>query len=162
MSACPTHVLQPAFLEYGLAGIMKPRLVFDSAFCNFECHRCAEVCPDGAILPMPLADKKLTRLGLAVIDFEKCVVKANGTDCAACSEHCPTQAVSTVPYGTNLRLPEMHNELCIGCGACEYACPVRPRRAITVQADAVHSTASRKVEAPAKAPAPAPGEEFPF
>ena len=152
VSACPTHVLQPAFLEYGFAGIMKPRLDFNQSFCNFECHRCSEVCPDGAILPLALEDKKLTRLGVAHIDYRKCIVKAHGTDCAACSEHCPTQAVSTVPYGNNLRLPTMHPELCIGCGACEYACPVRPTRAITIKAHAVHSRAERKIEAPATAP----------
>jgi ferredoxin-type protein NapF len=160
VSACPTHVLQPAFLEYGFAGLMKPRLDFSHAFCNFECHRCSEICPDGAILPLALADKQLTRLGVASIDYGKCIVKAHGTDCAACAEHCPTQAVSTVPYGDNLRLPTMHPELCIGCGACEYACPVRPTRAITVQAHAVHSRAERKLEAPAAVPTPA--EDIPF
>ena len=160
VSACPTHVLQPAFLEYGLGGIMKPRLDFNRSFCNFDCHRCAEVCPDGAILPMPLPDKQLTCLGIAHIDYAKCIVKANGTDCAACSEHCPTQAVSTVPHGDNLRLTEMHPELCIGCGACEYACPVRPERAIVVTARAVHSRAERKIEAPASAPVP--DDDFPF
>jgi len=153
VSACTTHVLQPAFLEYGFAGIMKPRLDFTHAFCNFECNRCTEVCPDGAILPLALADKKVTRLGVASIDYGKCIVKVHGTDCAACAEHCPTQAVSTVPYGDNLRLPTMHPELCIGCGACEYACPVRPTRAITIQGHAVHSIAEKKVEAPATAPA---------
>ncbi|HQF40605.1 MAG TPA: 4Fe-4S binding protein [Opitutaceae bacterium] len=160
VSACPTHVLQPAFLEYGFAGLMKPRLDFDRSFCNFECHRCGEVCPDGAILPLPLEEKKLVRLGVAHIDYRRCIVQANGTDCAACSEHCPTQAVSTVPYGDNLRLPTMHPELCIGCGACEYACPVRPVRAITVKAHAVHSRAERKVEAPATAPMR--DDELPF
>ena len=152
VSACTTHVLQPAFLEYGFAGIMKPRLDFNHAFCNFECNRCTEVCPDGAILPLALADKKVTRLGVASIDYGKCIVKQHGTDCAACAEHCPTQAVNTVPYGDNLRLPTMHPELCIGCGACEYACPVRPTRAITIQGHAVHSRAEHKVEAPATAP----------
>ena len=160
VSACPTHVLQPAFLEYGFAGIMKPRLDFNLSFCNFECHRCADICPDGAILPLALADKKLTRLGVARIDYSKCIVKANGTDCAACSEHCPTQAVSTVPFSANLRLPQMHPELCIGCGACEYACPVRPTRAITIKAHAEHSRAERKVED--QATAPTPGNDFPF
>jgi len=158
VSACTTHVLQPAFLEYGFAGIMKPRLDFTHAFCNFECNRCSEVCPDGAILPLALADKKITRLGVASIDYGKCVVKQNGTDCAACAEHCPTQAVSTIPYGDNLRLPTMHPELCIGCGACEYACPVRPTRAITIQGHAVHSRAEKKIEAPATAPT----DDIPF
>ncbi len=160
VSACPTHVLQPAFLEYGVAGIMKPRLDFNHSFCNFECTRCADICPDSAILPLALEAKKLTRLGLAHIDYRKCVVPVNGTDCSACSEHCPTQAVNTVPYAGNLRLPQMHPELCIGCGACEYACPVRPERAIRITAQAVHNQAEQKIEAPATAPRPS--DEFPF
>jgi ferredoxin len=160
VSVCPTHVLQPSFLEYGLAGIMKPHLDFERSFCNFECTSCGDICPDGAILRLAPADKKLTCIGVADIDYDKCIVKTNGTDCAACSEHCPTQAVSTVPYGNNLRLPQMHRGLCIGCGACEYACPVRPARAITVSAKLVHTRARRKVESPAINPSS--GSDFPF
>ena len=43
LRACPTGVLQPAFLEYGLTGLMKPRLDYTGAFCNFDCDRCAEL-----------------------------------------------------------------------------------------------------------------------
>jgi ferredoxin len=62
--------------------------------------------------------------------------------------------VDTVPFRTNLRLPRVNEALCIGCGACEYACPVRPQRAITVAARARHIRAQRAVEAkPAVRPA---------
>jgi len=160
ISACPTHVLQPAFLEYGFAGIMKPRLDYAAAFCNFDCRRCAEVCPDSALTLLPLAEKQVTRLGIARLDLEKCVVKAHGKDCAACSEHCPTKAVDTVPYGDNLRLPQMHDELCIGCGACQFACPVRPERAITVHGHRRHDRAEKRIEK--KAEAPQGSGDFPF
>ena len=30
------------------------------------------------------------------------------------------------------RFPVVAEEICIGCGACEYLCPVRPISAITV------------------------------
>jgi len=160
ISACPTHVLQPAFLEYGFAGVMKPRLEYAVAFCNFDCRRCAEVCPDGALTLLALADKQVTRLGIARLDLEKCVVKSINKDCAACSEHCPTKAVDTIPYGDNLRLPQMHDELCIGCGACQFACPARPTRAITVTGHRRHDRAQKKIEK--KAEAPQSSGDFPF
>lgn len=160
ISACPTHVLQPAFLEYGLLGLMKPRMDFQRAFCNFDCVRCGEVCPDGAISLLSLADKHVTSIGEVRFHRDKCVVVTNGTDCAACSEHCPTKAVYTTPYGNNLRLPTIAEDLCIGCGACEYACPVRPQRAITVAGHRRHGRATVKVEP--KAVLPSAGGDFPF
>jgi ferredoxin len=160
VSACPTHVLQPASLEYGLAGFMKPRLDYAAAFCNFDCRRCGEVCPTGAISRLALEDKQLTRIGLAQLDLDHCIVKTMGTDCAACSEHCPTKAVDTIPYGDNLRLPQVTADLCIGCGACEYACPALPKKAIAVGGRRRHELAVRRVEGKATDPRARGG--FPF
>jgi ferredoxin len=139
---------------------MKPRLEYSAAFCNFECRRCGEVCPDGAISLLALADKQLTQIGEAHFDQKKCIVVVKGTDCAACSEHCPTKAVHTIPYGDNLRLPEVTRDLCIGCGACEYACPVLPEKAIVVAGHRRHGRARKPVET--KAAAPTPAGDFPF
>ena len=160
VSACPTHVLQAASVEYGFAGFMKPRLDYTAAFCNFDCRRCGEVCPTGAIARLDLADKQVTRIGLARLDLEKCIVKTKGTDCAACSEHCPTKAVDTIPYGENLRLPQVTDDLCIGCGACEYACPAQPQKAISVAGRWRHERAVRRVEGKAKDPRKQ--NDFPF
>jgi ferredoxin len=160
ISECPTGVLQPAFLEYGLLGLMKPRMDYRIAFCNFDCRRCGEVCPDGAIDLLDLAAKHLAKIGEAHFYRDKCVVVTNGTDCAACSEHCPTKAVTTIPYGNNLRLPSLNDELCIGCGACEHACPVKPDKAITVTGLRAHSIAKKFTEP--KATLPKPAGDFPF
>ena len=160
ISACPTHVLQPAFLEYGFAGLMMPHLDFTKAFCTYTCRTCEEICPDGAISLLDLADKQVTRIGEAQLDEDKCIVKTKGTDCAACSEQCPTQAVSTVPYGSNLRLPRLNRDLCIGCGACEYACPVQPEKAIIVAGLRRHGRAQKPPDK--KAVAPTPAGDFPF
>lgn len=160
VTACPTQVLQPAVLDYGWLGLAKPHLDFERAFCNFDCHRCAEVCPTGAISLLPLADKRLTSIGTAHFERSRCIVETDGTDCAACSEHCPTKAVDTVPFRENLRLPQVKENLCIGCGACEFACPVRPQRAITVAARTVHTRAEKAVEA--KPTLPKPAGDFPF
>ncbi len=163
ITECPTAVLQPAFLEYGWRGLMKPRMDYSVAFCNFDCRRCGEVCPDGAIALLGLSAKHLTKIGEAQFDRDTCVVVTNGTDCAACSEHCPTKAVSTTPYlnkGKNLRLPSVKKELCVGCGACEYACPAKPNKAIKVNGLLRHGWAKKNIQP--KATLPKSSGDFPF
>lgn len=160
ISACPTHVLRPAFLEYGAGGLFRPHLEYVSAYCLYECKTCSEVCPDGALSLPDLATKQVTQIALADFHQSRCIVEVNGTDCAACSEHCPTKAISTVPYRDNLRLPVLNQSLCVGCGACQYACPVRPLQAFLVTPRAVHARAEKFVEK--KATAPVPSDDFPF
>ena len=43
-----------------------------------------------------------------------------------------------VDFGdTGLTIPRVRRELCIGCGACQYICPVRPVQAVVVNGAAV-------------------------
>ncbi|MBN2613370.1 MAG: 4Fe-4S binding protein [Bacteroidales bacterium] len=141
VSVCPTGVLQPSFLEFGFTGMMVPRMDFHTNYCNFECTKCGEACPTGAILPLTQEAKKITQTGRVIFVIENCVVYTDNTACGSCSEHCPTQAVRMVPYKDGLTIPETHPSTCIGCGACEYACPVRPYRAIYVDGNPVHQIA---------------------
>ena len=161
VSACPNDVLQPAFMEYGLAGLMQPRMDYWKGFCNFECSRCLDVCPTGALLPMQLDTKKLTQLGIAKFIKENCIVHTDKTDCGACSEHCPTKAVKMVPYEEgDLVIPEVEDEICIGCGACEYACPTTPYKAIFVNGNSEHKLAEKPKEE--EIIMPTEEEDFPF
>ncbi|HDR89049.1 MAG TPA: 4Fe-4S binding protein [Bacteroidetes bacterium] len=146
VSVCPTGVLQPSFLEYGLAGLLQPRMDYHAGFCNFECTRCTEICPNGALLPLKLEEKKLTQLGIAHFIKENCIVHTEKTDCGACSEHCPTKAVHMVPYEGTLVIPEVNDTICIGCGACEYACPTVPYKAIFVDGNPLHLKADPPAE----------------
>ncbi len=165
VTACPTSVLQPSFLEYGITGMMQPHMDYKTSFCNYECTICGEVCPTGAILPLGQEDKKLTQIGRVHFIMKNCVVYTDNTACGSCSEHCPTQAVRMVPYSVpgkpdlNLTIPEIHPSTCIGCGACEYACPVTPHKAIYVDGNEVHLRAEKphfeKLETEQQ-------EEFPF
>jgi ferredoxin len=162
VAACPTQVLSPSLLGYGLAGLLQPRLSYHHGACAPDCVRCAEVCPTGAIRELPVAVKHLTQIGRARFVKADCVVEVKRKVCGACAEHCPTKAISMKPYGApgeGLRLPEVDEEACIGCGACEHPCPVEPRKAIWVEARPVHGTAKR-IEQP---PLTGAGDgEFPF
>ena len=141
VAACPTHVMQPSFLEHGWLNILQPYLDNSAAYCTFECVRCTEVCPTGALLPVTVEKKKTLQIGKTNFVKENCVVETEGTACGACSEHCPTKAVIMVPYKNNLKIPEVRNEYCVGCGACEYACPTKPFKSIYVEGNPIHLVA---------------------
>jgi ferredoxin-type protein NapF len=141
VTACPTEVLQPSFLEYGFTGMMQPHMDYKTNYCNYECTICGEVCPTGAILPLTKEDKKLTQIGRVHFIMKNCIVYTDKTACGSCSEHCPTQAVSMVPYIEDLTIPFINPSTCVGCGACEYACPVEPHKAIYVDGNPVHQLA---------------------
>ena len=143
VSACPAQCIQPSIFDYGLTGLLQPKMDFHAGFCTFECVRCTDICPSGALLPVSLEEKKLLQLGIAKFIKESCVVETDKTDCGACSEHCPTKAVKMVPYENDLVIPEVDDSICIGCGACEYACPTRPFRAIFVDGNPVHQVADK-------------------
>lgn len=146
VSKCPSHVIKPAFLEYGLGGIMQPKLYFDRGFCNYDCTICGDVCPTGAIHPLTKEEKNHTQMGQVQLIIENCIVYYDETSCGACSEHCPTQAVYMVPYKGMLTIPEINQEICVGCGGCEYVCPAIPFKAIYVEGLAIQNTVEIKKE----------------
>ena len=141
VSKCPSHVLKPAFLEYGLEGMMQPTVYFEKGFCNYDCTVCADVCPNGAIRPLTVEQKHRTQMGKVVFIEENCIVHIDGTNCGACSEHCPTQALSMVPYRDGLTIPHVDTSICVGCGGCEYVCPARPFRAVSIEGNDTHQEA---------------------
>jgi ferredoxin len=161
VSACPSQVLYPSFLEYGLSGMFQPRMSYDHGYCNYDCVICSRICPSGAILPLDMEAKKLIQIGKAVFVKDDCVVVTKKKDCGACSEHCPTKAVRMVPYEGRLAIPELNNDVCVGCGACEHACPTTPRRAIYVASNAVHLVA-KKPRVEQKPEGFDPAKDFPF
>lgn len=146
VSKCPSHVIKPAFMEYGLGGVMQPTLYFEKGFCNFDCTVCGDVCPNGAIKPLTVEQKHLTQMGKVVFIEENCIVHTDGTSCGACSEHCPTQALAMIPYKDGLTIPHVNTDICVGCGGCEYICPARPFRAVYIEGNKVQQEAHPFVE----------------
>jgi len=140
VATCPSHILKPSITEWSLAGFMQPFMDFDAGFCVHACNQCSKICPTGAIQPIT-EEKKLTeKIGTAVFLKRFCVVHTDQTDCAACGEHCPVSAIEMIPHNLekHLYLPYVHEEVCIGCGACEHICPVIGNKAIVVQGLEVH------------------------
>lgn len=145
VTACPTKVLQPTFIEYGIFNIFQPKMDYHKGFCNFECKICSDICPTDAIIKINSLDqKKLVQIGIAHFIRENCVVITQGTDCGACNEHCPTKAVKMIPED-KLLVPKVEEDLCIGCGACEHACPTKPYKAIYVDGNPIHLTAKKPI-----------------
>jgi polyferredoxin len=159
INACPNGVLQPAFKEYGLSGMMLPVMNYHKSFCTYKCTVCTEVCPSGALQSLLLEAKQLTQIGKVKFIEDNCIVKTENTSCGACSESCPTKAVDMIPYKGDLLIPQVNDEICVGCGHCEYACPVTPYKAIYVDGNPVHMAAKKPENQKAEIETP---QEFPF
>ncbi len=138
MRACPTGGLQPALSQAGWDGAFTPVLVPAIGWCEQQCNACSRVCPTGALRPHTIEEKNDIKLGLASVDPERCLSWQRGDDyklCLVCVEHCPYQAVVAEMHEGQLR-PFVLPDKCVGCGQCEYNCPViqpdNPVAAITV------------------------------
>jgi MauM/NapG family ferredoxin protein len=142
MKVCLTNGLQPVLWEAGLEGLYTPRLVPRMGYCAHTCTLCGQVCPTGAIPKMELEVKQATP-GVAAINRTRCIPYTEGAGCLVCEEHCPVspkaitfnQAEVQDRTGKKVmvKLPVVHPDRCIGCGHCEYVCPVGGEAAIRVK-----------------------------
>src|SRR5208282_2892577 len=153
MKVCPNNALQPTLLEAGLEGVWTPVLAPRIGYCEPTCVLCSQVCPTGAIWEITQAEKigssqgdekrpKPVKLGTAFYDRGRCLPWAMATECIVCEEWCPTspkaiylQPAQVVTADGSLKLvkqPYLDPSCCVGCGACEYACPVQDHPAIYV------------------------------
>jgi MauM/NapG family ferredoxin protein len=140
--ACPTGALQPALLEAGLEGVWSPQFIPRLGYCDYACNACGTVCPVEAIPRLSLADKRRQVIGVAEIDRQRCLAWSGQSACIICEEMCPVpdKAISlentsvTSPGGESIimQTPAVHPRRCIGCGICEYKCPVEGAAAIRV------------------------------
>ena len=144
MRACPTTALQPALTEAGIEGFWTPVLIPRLGYCDYGCNACGQSCPVEAIPPLLLEHKQQQVIGRAKIDKDRCLPWAEEQDCIVCEEMCPLpeKAIELelvevrLPTGETriLQRPVVIHDLCIGCGICEYKCPVVGEAAIRVYA----------------------------
>lgn len=139
VSDCPNDVLRPSS---SLMSLMQPMMSFERGYCRLECTRCSEVCPAGAIKPIDKEEKSSIQIGHAVVAADFCISATGEAECGNCARHCPAGAIEMVPSDPDDDLspsiPAVNETMCIGCGACEYLCPVRPLSAIHVEGHEVH------------------------
>jgi polyferredoxin len=153
MKVCPNNALHPTLAQAGIEGLWTPVLIPRVGYCEASCTLCGQVCPTGAIWEITGAEKgwsvkgnggeqKPVRVGTAFYDHGRCLPWAMARECIVCEEWCPTspKAIYLVPAEVKdsdgspkrVRQPYVNPEQCVGCGACEYACPVLDRPAIYV------------------------------
>jgi len=162
MKVCPNNALQPAVSEAGLEGLWTPVLVPRIGYCEPSCVLCSQVCPPGAIWEITPKEKawvvgvnsesKPIRIGTAFYDRGRCLPWAMATECIVCEEWCPTspkaiyvqdaEMIDAKGQVKMLKQPRVDPQLCVGCGACEFACPVQGLPAVAVSS--IGATRSKK------------------
>lgn len=140
--ACPTSALQPSLTETGLQGFWTPVLVPRIGYCDYSCTACGNNCPVHAIPLLTLDEKRIQSIGKAYIDQNRCIAWSDHQTCIVCEEMCPVPdkaislepAIIDLPNGEklNIQYPSVNRERCIGCGICEYKCPVNGDAAIRI------------------------------
>ncbi|MFH1685981.1 MAG: 4Fe-4S binding protein [bacterium] len=148
MRVCPNNALHPTLLQSGAEGIWTPLLIPRIGYCEPTCTLCGEVCPTGAILPLTIKqkvgdeDQPPNRIGTAFFDRGRCLPWAMAKPCIVCEEWCPTSpkaiyikeesVTDRTGRSVVVKRPQVDPDLCTGCGACEFACPVIDRPAVYV------------------------------
>ncbi|MEL6106431.1 MAG: 4Fe-4S binding protein [Planctomycetota bacterium] len=134
---CPNNVLQPEGFEQGLEGLWAPTVNADWAGCESSCNACGQVCPTGAIRELPLAEKRVARMGLAIVNDQTCLPFAGREECDLCVKECNAAGYHAIEYeqvgakldgqgipvpGTGFSAPVVIADKCVGCGLCQTRC----------------------------------------
>ncbi|NQZ67688.1 MAG: 4Fe-4S dicluster domain-containing protein [Lentisphaeria bacterium] len=134
--ACPNNVIQPLSFEQGLEGLWTPEVVADWSGCEPSCNNCGQVCPTGAIRAIPLEEKKVAKMGLAILS-DTCLPIAGKEACQLCVDECTAAGYNALEFermhvkidddgmpveGSGYSAPVMIAEKCVGCGLCQSAC----------------------------------------
>jgi ferredoxin len=155
--ACPNNVLQPVGFDHGWEALWTPQVAADWSGCEPSCSNCGQVCPTGAIRALPLEEKRVARMGLAVVNQATCLPYAGREECRVCVDECVAagyQAIEFVRVGTEMdalgqpldgtgRLaPLVLADKCVGCGLCQTRC-----YAVNVKAKGLLAESAIRVEA---------------
>ena len=128
VTRCPMNVLRQSV---DLKTFGQPEMYFQNGYCRLSCdYKCAGACPTGALKPRTKERANL-HVGHAVWKKDLCLRNAPGDKkefCRACVRKCPVKALHLVDGAV-----VVDKTACVGCGACEHVCPVRPEPAIIIK-----------------------------
>ncbi len=134
---CPNNVLQAEGFQQGLDGLWTPLVVADWAGCESSCNACGQVCPTGAIRNLPLEEKRVARMGLAIVQDSICLPYADREPCQLCVDECNAAGYKAIEFmqvhtrvdseglpveGTGYLAPVVSAAKCVGCGLCQTRC----------------------------------------
>jgi len=134
MKACPYNVLQPMGLGRGM---WTPRVAADWAGCEPTCTNCGQVCPTGAIRALPLEEKRVAHLGLAIVNEPTCLPFAGKEACQLCVDECTSAGYDAIEFlrvgveldadgmpvpDSGFLAPKVLADKCVGCGICQSRC----------------------------------------
>lgn len=138
MRVCPVNMLQPDWFVSGFSGLFSPLAVPRRGGCQPLCNACGQVCPSGAIPPLPLAEKMWAKMGTAYVVRRKCLAWEQGKKCLVCDEVCPYNALRFMHEdGIAVAVPHVIEDKCAGCGLCERHCPVESPAIVVAPTGAV-------------------------
>ncbi len=135
--ACPNDVLHAMGFQQGLEGLWTPHVVANWAGCESSCNACGQVCPTGAIRALPLEEKRVCRMGLAIVNLETCLPHAGREACQLCVDECVAAGYDAIEFtrvgtqgdeqgnpidGTGFLAPVVLADKCVGCGLCQTRC----------------------------------------
>lgn len=155
--ACPNNVLHSVGFSHGLKALWTPKVDANWAGCESSCNACGQVCPTGAIRPLPLDEKRHARMGLAIVNQQTCLPLADRDDCQLCVDECSAAGYDAIEFiavhtetdhrgmpveGTGRLAPAVIAELCVGCGLCQTRCHnvlVKQQGVLTDSAIIIHA-----------------------
>jgi ferredoxin len=150
--ACPNNVLQPEGFQQGLEGLWTPLVNADWAGCESSCNACGQVCPTGAIRALTMEEKRVARMGLAIVNETTCLPLIGKEACQLCVDECSAAGYDAIEFqqvhtqvdeegrpveGSGFLAPVVIADRCVGCGLCQtrcYAINVKNKRLLTESA----------------------------
>ena len=106
------------------------------------------------------------KIGNAWFDKNRCLPWAKGIACIVCEEHCPTPE-KAIRLAIRFRIAEVLNangelvtvkqpyiidDLCIGCGICEYKWPLPGKSAVLITSTNEDRNPQKKLPDPGAGP----------
>ncbi len=154
MKVCPNNALHPTLDQAGLEGLWTPTLVPRIGYCEPSCVLCSEVCPTGAIWQItpkekgwvvgvgrqrdrpadPAGDGILRSRPLPALGHGHRLHRLRGVVPGFAQGHLCSrgQVIDSAGNTKTLKQPRVDPSRCVGCGACEYACPLQEHPAVYV------------------------------